>query len=175
MAIAGKGAPLLQFLLIFTGVLLVKIFTHNLHHSESLEGALYILIMSFTAFLASYEAGIFAILLSALAINFVISPHPGINLNNNNLFEIIEITLTGLIITLMAWRAKHLRSDNILLKNTADKLKIVSTDLIQAAKGNKNKIDKLESINKDLENLVDEFIGEDDYWSQRWAKLNSKK
>jgi len=165
----------LQYLLVMIAVLTIASAKLNLaFFQHGLVGALLLAIVACTALLGDYIACVLAILLGVIALDFLTMPI-GFNFSQMALSQVLEFVLASIIICVLAWRERSLKNDNGELVANAKELKAIVHVLQKDARGNDKKLAELSRINADLDELVKQFLEDDDYWENRWSKLPIKK
>lgn len=127
---------------------------------------LYFLLLTVTTLLGDYASGILALLLGAVCLDYLVPPM-GFDLSVLTERKILLFLMSGIVICGLSWRARSLQYTNKDLFHDVNELQRILVRMQQQAKGNKKELAKLSAINKQLDKLVSQFIGDDEYWRKR--------
>lgn len=170
----GKYSHVLQYVLLALSVFLVMVATHQVHLlTEGLIGTMFLVIVAVAALFGDYSVGVLAVVLCTLALNYT-SPPFGFDHDAATILRTIEFLVAGLAIFYLAWRVRHLKTDNGRLIAAATELQGIIKKLHAESKGNQTRAKRLKEMNSNLEQLVDEFLENDEYWSRKWNPPKDK-
>jgi hypothetical protein len=134
--------------------------------NNGLKTAPFLLVTAAAALYGDFGAGILAILLGAIAVEYL-SPPTGFEFTTNTLFKCFEFLVLGGIIFLLSWRSRRLTTSNNALINMSEMLQDITVDLQAESRINEKQLQKINAVNKDLVMLVNDFIEDDAYWSRK--------
>lgn len=156
---------------IVSSIILGIIVAHVPIFSKGLRTTPFILVTTVTALLGDYIAGILAIVLGSIAVDYVSAPI-GFKFDAMTFFKVLEYLIIALIIYLITWRSRYLYARNLDLQAMTQELQSVTSALKTEAKGNKKQMKKLNAVNADLLTLINQFIEDDEYWARKWKVPN---
>ena len=142
--------------------------------NDGLRVTPFILITTIAAVQGNFGSGIFAIFLGSTAVEYVTPPR-GFTLTSDALFKTLEFAIIGTIIFLLSWKSRRLRTSNLALRDTTNKLQEIALELRAEARGNKKQAKKLNKVNKELISLVNNFVADDEYWGRKLSYHSSIK
>lgn len=164
-----KTSFIWQYVPIVLGVIVTTIFERTVVSiGNGLLSAPYILIVTSAVLLSEYMVAIFSIVLGTIALYYVQSPN-GIHLNLVIVFRLAELLIVSIIIYVLGRKLRIIRQSNESLFESAQALQNVIVKLRGEAKGKSKEMAKLNTVNKELEALVKQFLDDSEYWNRDWS------
>ena len=133
----------------------------------------FLVIVAAAAIIGDLISSILAVVLGAIAVNYVMHP-VGLKFNTTMVLRMLQFIVSGAIVYLLAYRGNTLHQSNAKLIESTKKLQSVIRRLKIQAKGNAQQVEKLNTVNGELRELVDEFMADDAYWESRWSLRNKR-
>lgn len=155
--------PYEYILVTFAVVVIAVVKSHVPFFEQLLVAVFYLLVIVVVALFGDYIAGFLAIVLSSLAVNYDMPPY-GLKLDRVSDYRTMEVLVVGTIVCLLAWRSRRLENANHSLVAKAEELKKIVRSLQTDTRNKKKEMERLNIINKDLDQLVKQFLEDDDYW-----------
>lgn len=133
---------------------------------QGLTGTFYLVWITVVALAWDRIAGVLAVVTSVLAFAYVMKP-PGFQLNGTAVTDSVELLIAGLLVYVLALRARSLWRENSQLLSVVSELQSIIKSLRRASKGQSRQIDKLNHANSQLDDLVNQFMDSDAYWQAK--------
>lgn len=128
----------------------------------------FIIIMATAALFSDYIAGVLAIVVGSLCLDYLIVPH-GFKLDLVTARKIGQFAFIGLAFCVMAWRSRRLQQNNESLVDKARRLESAIHELQGQGRRSTKQLAKLDAMNRQLEELVAQFMEDTSYWEARLA------
>lgn len=154
-------------------VTIAVVTTHVSIFEKGLVAAPLLLVVTITALVGDYYQGVFCIVCCMLALAYT-TPPKGFVLSSMAVIRLIEFFVASAIACGLAWRVRGLLSKTRDLVSNINQLNQQLIKLQKQQHKDKHALMKLKLLNKQLDNLVSEFVDDDNYWQERLVKGASK-
>lgn len=133
----------------------------------------FFLVVAVVALTGDYILSVFTIILSCIAVVYVIPP-AGFQQISDASTKLIEYLASSVIVCALAWRSRRLYEKNKGLSSAIAQLRAIKDELERKSTHDKQALNKLKKLNEELEQLVNQFIEDDDYWHHKFVNAASK-